>query len=205
MSLKSIGGYYASQIFINAFSSILTGKDYGLINEGVRNYMALEGENVFAFVSPIVSYLKTKGFDIILFSNEPQFVSENVAKLVGFDVYISSVFEVENNIFTGKIKAAISTAKQKRDVIKRLLNKYPFSKSILITKEIEDLKNIVEIESKILFTSNLEDIEFDKILQNKCHFVATNENIGERVVELISNQRIQLSFDQNSLLKRHDP
>lgn len=57
-------------------------------------------------------------------TGEPQFVAATVKDLLGADDIISSVYEINNDIFTGKLSQSLATREDKDQAISQIVSNY---------------------------------------------------------------------------------
>lgn len=99
----------------------------GLYAEGLRGQRYSElarladafygtSDKFFPFVEPLFRELE-QTHEIVLVSGEPQFMAAAVAKRLGVSAYLSSVFEVADDVFTGTVQTYLADRADKQAII----------------------------------------------------------------------------------------
>lgn len=114
--------------------------------------------NFYSYTKPVIEYLKSVGYKIVLVTNEPDFLAEDLKVLVGADDAIGLDFEIKDGEFTSK-------------VINDLFSK--FGKVEIVKKYIQE--NNVEVESSFAMGDSEGDVEMLKFLKRGVMVTNSNE------------------------------
>lgn len=114
--------------------------------------------NFYSYTKPVIEHLKSRGYKIVLVTNEPDFLAEDLKLLVGADDAIGLDFEIKNGEFTSK-------------VVNDLFSK--FGKVETVKKYIQE--NKVDVESSFAMGDSEGDIEMIKFFKRGVMVNNSNE------------------------------
>lgn len=117
--------------------STVEGQTRDLVNEQLQHF--------FPFVNELFESLRPS-HNIYFTTGEPQFVAEAVNKIFSVDGYLSTEFEVDNEIFTGGIQAFLASKNDKQLAVSKLGSSHNFSNSFAFGDSEADIEMLESVE-----------------------------------------------------------
>lgn len=139
------------------------------------NFLSKNSDKFFPYFGELISKLK-KTHDIYFVTTNFQFMPVAVGKLFGIGNYFSSVAEVRDGKFTGKVKLSLAGNK---GVISKIMDKYGVKGSIAVG----DSENDVDMLDKVEFPFVMEPNENLEEFANKKGWQIANRNtISKKII-----------------------
>lgn len=141
-------------------------------------FLRLDSHNFYPFTTKLLSLLENE-YDTVVITNEPQFVAESVMKLFPFTKCISTIFQTQNNIFTGEVSRFNSTKADKKTSVHEIFADYTRDQSLAFGDSIGDIGMFEEVEFPICVNAS-EDLK-DTALERK--WTVTNP---DNIIDVVS-------------------
>lgn len=174
----------ASRKVVINWAGGLQGGNYNLIARHTEKFIKKNIDNFYFFLKPLLTMIKNS-HDTIICTNEPQFVAEQISKIFGFTNFISTVFEVKNESFTGKVFKFNSTQLDKKNSVNKIITNYKRNLSLAFGDSIGDLGMLDEVKNPICVSASL---KLQQIALKKGWKLTLPENILNQTSEILSNQ-----------------
>lgn len=100
----------AANNLLNILSKALKGKEYEVVNKLVQEFFKNEKQNFYPYFLNILPKLK-ETHEVYLVTANGQMVAETIVKMFGLDGYLSTVFEIKDGLFTGKVSRSLADGK----------------------------------------------------------------------------------------------
>lgn len=97
----------------------LKGSSFKEIQDQTHEFFS-HSSKLHSFAKELVKLLKSHGYTTIIVTGEPQFVAQYFHIELSTDAYISSIYEVSDDIITGKTERSLGTSDGKLKVIHSL-------------------------------------------------------------------------------------
>lgn len=163
---------------LNIYSSGLSGMNYDDILKATREFFTLNSDKFYPYFKEITPELKTK-YDIYLVSTNSQMIAEVVKEMYDLDGYLSTQFEVVDNIFTGKILSTLANGKH---IVKELVSGYE-EDSLAVGDSENDISMFEQVKHPICINPS-EELKNEAI---KRKWVITDDkNISNVIKDLIN-------------------
>jgi phosphoserine phosphatase len=162
----------------------LKGISYSTVLEQTKRFFKGEGNKFLPFLKRVITLLE-KTHDIYFITGEPKFVAQTASGLYETTGFLSSELEVENSIFTGKVRRLLARRDEKEIVIKQLLEDHDLKRSFAFGNAEGDIEmlNSVELPICINPTPGLREIAIRK------NWKTTNpENVEETISSLLADR-----------------
>lgn len=169
----------AANSLLNIHAMSLKNKDYKNIEDNVYQYIFKHESDFFSYFKKIILLLK-ETHDICLVTNNFQFTCEAVGKLFKIDKYISSIAEVEDGNFTGRVKLSLVG---KKGIISELINCYDPKGSIAVGSSLNDTDMLDKVEFPFVMEP---DKQTKKVANEKSWNIVNRNNIVEKILLRIS-------------------
>ncbi len=140
----------AADNMLSAYADSLEGKEYEYILDHNSNYLIENKDKFFTYFTNLVSKL-CKTHDIYFVTTNFQFTAEAVGKIFGIKNYLSSVAEVKNGLFTGKVELSLGGNK---GIVSALVGKYGKKGSIVVGDSENDEDMLVLSEFPLIMEPN---------------------------------------------------
>ena len=101
----------------------------------------------FPYVGKTIELLQ-RNYDVCLVTAEPDFAAIAIGQELGVSSYISSTFELDGDIYTGRPLNLLASSKQKRESLAELLLKYDSQKSIAFGDSDGDIDMLLAVGGK---------------------------------------------------------
>ncbi|HEX5797912.1 MAG TPA: HAD family phosphatase [Candidatus Saccharimonadales bacterium] len=140
---------------IEVFDKAITKIDYSVYEEMTEEVFQEHRDQVYTYTRGLIKELKDKGYMLFAISGSPREVVEKVAKYWGFDDWIASEYEVENNKITGTKKFGFINKDKSVDYF---VDKYNLSykESYGVGDSESDIKMLKKVEKPIAFNPSKE-------------------------------------------------
>ncbi|MCK9427006.1 MAG: haloacid dehalogenase-like hydrolase [Ignavibacteriaceae bacterium] len=172
----------ASKKIVETWAMGLKGKSYQNIFKHTEDFIKNNLQNFYSFTKPLLKLIK-KTHNIILTSNEPQFVCEVILNLFGLTNVASTIFEVKSGVFTGKVIQFNSTLEDKKNSAKKFINQYNFKQSFAFGDSITDVGILDVVENSICVNPSKELQEY---AEKKGWIITNSDNVLNLVNKIFS-------------------
>lgn len=159
-------------------SAAVAGKNYQEVKNMAREFFELERVKFYPYFEKILPKLKEK-HEVWLVTNNAQFIAEAIQDIFELDGYISTIFEVKDGLFTGKITQSLADGK---NICKDLVKNYS-GKTIGVGDSVNDIGIFETVKYPLCINPSEELI---KIAQERSWSVVTDENIEDKLLSIIS-------------------
>lgn len=159
----------------------LKGKNYNKVAEHTRKFYSNHKRNFFPYVSTLIPILK-QTHDIYFVTGEPQFVGKALVSLFDVDGFSSSMMEVKNGIFTGKVTDILSHRSGKKLAAEKILSQYSKKGSFAFGDSEGDLEMLKLVEYPVCVNSSK---ELEKIGLKEKWMMVTPDDIENKVAALL--------------------
>lgn len=173
----------ASRKIVTSWAQGLKGQAYQNIFVHSEDFIKNNLQNFYSFTKPLFELIKND-HDIVLSSNEPQFVCEVVLNRFGLTNISSTVFEVRNGILTGEVIQFNSTLEDKKSASKKFMDQYDYIGSCAFGDSITDVGILDVVENSICVNPSNELKEF---AEQKGWIIANSEDILSLVSYILSS------------------
>lgn len=173
LGLKPYKDTANSMLNIHAMS--LKGQNHKDIEKAVYEYALRHESNFYSYFKKLILSLQ-KTHDICLVTNNFQFTCQVFAKLFRINKYISSIAEVKNGKFTGRVKLSLVG---KKSMVSDLIRRYGKKGSIAVGDSLNDMDMLDRVESPFIMESNKQT---KKVAKNKSWTIVNSNNIVEKVL-----------------------
>ncbi len=137
----------AEQVLIH-WAEGLQGQVVDNLLSHTKAFFQTEGRKFFSFLQPSIDFLRPS-HDTYFISAEPQFVAQIVKRIYRATGYISSVFEVKERLFTGRVTLSLALRESKKDAIVDLLTMHGRENSIAFGDSEADKEMLASVEHAI--------------------------------------------------------
>src|SRR3989344_9244337 len=101
---------------IESVAKVLKGKKRSYVKKEMRAFLHGSSLEIFPYSKPLIKLLKKQGFKVIAVSGSDHDFIENYKEILGFDEVHGTKLEVENDIYTGKVKINLALKETKASV-----------------------------------------------------------------------------------------
>jgi phosphoserine phosphatase len=140
----------AADCMLKISALAIKGKSYKEMLSDTTHYMMRSKDKFFPYFVKLIPELK-KTYDIFFVTTNFQFICEAIGTVLGVKNYLSSVAEVKNGKFTGKVKLSLAGNK---GMVKDLIVKYGKAGSIAVGDSENDADMLKEVEHPFVFEPN---------------------------------------------------
>jgi HAD superfamily phosphoserine phosphatase-like hydrolase len=140
----------AASEMLEAWTKGLMGKKYKNVLDYTVKFFRNNSDNFYKYFENILPKLKLN-HDVYLVTANFQFISESVKNKYDLSGYLSSEAEVENGMFTGRVKSSLVGNK---GAVVDFFKKYPEKKSIAVGDSENDVDMLKQAEAPICFQPN---------------------------------------------------
>lgn len=166
----------AANVMLTIAAKAVDGKDYGEYLKDVADYVSDNRKNFFEYFAKLVPFLIEK-YDIYFVTTNFQFMCEAIGEIFGVKNYISSIAEVENGKFTGKITRSMAGNK---GLVADLISKYGRSGSIAVGDSENDADMLNKVEHPLVMEPNE---KLKAIAVKNGWRIVNRDNITETILE----------------------
>jgi HAD superfamily hydrolase (TIGR01490 family) len=146
-------------LLVRVFDRALTKIDYSVYEEMAEEVFQEHKDQVYTYTRSLISDLSTKGYMLFAISGSPREVVEKVAKYWGFDDWIASEYEVEDNKITGNQTLGFI---DKNKSVEYFVEKYKltYKDSYGVGDSDSDISMLKKVEKPIAFNPSKELFEY---------------------------------------------
>lgn len=157
----------------------LRGVSFAVIREKIIEFFNKNKNKFYPYFEKILPRLK-QGHDVVLVTASPQFVAEAIEEIFELNGYLSTVYEVVEGVFTGKVEK--TTISSKGESIRSVLEKYGGE-----TMAFGDSDSDVEMLSMVKVPVCINPIgSLKKTAEEKNWLITDGKNTEEKVFALLS-------------------
>jgi phosphoserine phosphatase len=153
----------------------LKGRGYNDVENNVYQYILHHDSNFFSYFKKLNLSLK-KTHDICLVTNNFQFTCKAVAKLFRINKYISSIAEVKNGKFTGRVKLSLVG---KKSTVSDLINHYGIKGSLAVGNSLNDMDMLDKVDFPFMMEP---DLQTKKVSNKKSLCIVNRNNIAQNIL-----------------------
>lgn len=164
--------------FLNLNAESIKGKDYKDLVEDSLVYLIQNKDKFFPYFEKIVPKLSKK-YDIYFVTTNFQFMCDALGSIFGVNNYLSSVAEVKNGKFTGKVERSLAGNK---GIVADLISKYGKSGSFAVGDSENDADMLDKVQHPFVIEPNE---KLEKIAQEKGWQIVNRDTIQEKLLSLI--------------------
>lgn len=142
-------------MLVEVFDKAITKIDYSVYEEMAEEVFQEHKDQVYTYTRGLIKQLKADDYMLFAISGSPREVVEKVAKYWGFDDWIASEYEVENNKITGTKKLGFI---DKNKSVEYFVEKYrlTYKDSCGVGDSESDIKMLKKVEKPIAFNPSKE-------------------------------------------------
>lgn len=100
-------------------------------------------------VSMLIRSLQQYDHDVYFITASPQFIGQAIAERFSGSQFISSVFETDNNILTGRVTLSLARGEDKLGAIQKLVQRYPHAGSVALGDSVGDMNMLDSAQVRI--------------------------------------------------------
>lgn len=126
----------------------LRGKSADEVLRHTESYLRGEGNNFFPYVGKVIGSIKDT-HDVFFITGGTQFTAEATSRIYNATGYVSTQFEVEDGLFTGRVTSMLSVGEHKLEALRELMKKHDREKSLAFGDAESDLDMLDAIEYAI--------------------------------------------------------
>lgn len=130
---------------LNKWAEGLKDKSVEEIASHAEKYLRGEGNKFYPYVLKVIKLIEDT-HDIFFVTAEPQFVASKTTEIYGAQGFLSTEFEIENGMFTGKVNSALSHGPHKLQAIKELLSSHSKERSFAFGDSEGDIEMLEAVE-----------------------------------------------------------
>lgn len=156
---------------------------YEIVVNNCFEFLSIHKERFFPYAKRVIKHLQAN-YDIFFLTNEPQFVGYCVADIFETKKFVSSEFEIRDNVFTGKVSRALSTSAERKRVTESVMKSYAKENSIGFGDSVGDIGMLSSVAYPICTNPSSGLL---KKAQENDWTIATPETIEEIVRNKLSN------------------
>ena len=168
----------AADGMLGAHAKALQGLSYKLLFDHAYEYISNHKEKMFNYLFDILPGLSKK-YDIYLVTTNFQFATEAYAKYIGAKGYLSSIAEVRDGKFTGKVELSLGGNK---GIVKDLIKKYGKESSIAFGDSENDADMLKEVKYPFVFEPNE---KLEKICKDNGWKSVNRDNAYKALLDLV--------------------
>lgn len=168
----------AADNMLEIYAKALVGRDYQEIVNDALQFFNSKKDKFFPYFEKTVPRIQDK-YDIFFVSTNFQFVCEALGTIFGVKNYLSSIAEVKNGKFTGKVTLSLGGNK---GVVADLVAKYGREDSFAVGDSENDIDMLEKVEFPFVMDPNekMANIASDRNWQ-----VVNRDNIQEKLLGLV--------------------
>lgn len=167
----------ANQMLID-WAKALKGMRYDSFYQLAYTYFKEHRKNFYSYVDRVFQSLKNN-YDIYIVTTNTKFAADSIVSIYKLSGSLSTIFEVVDGAFTGKIFSSLAYTK---DIVKPLINKYGKHGSIAVGDSMNDVEMLDLVEYQFCFQP---DESLDKYASKKRWTIINNKNAYEKIEEVI--------------------
>ncbi len=135
----------------------IAGKSYVEVSASSEQTIKHLRNRVYRYTRDLIKNLKQQGYHLVTISGSPTYIVSKYAKIMGFDAFFGSEYEVVDGRFTGKV-LNLETFFKKAFVLKKYLEKakikIDFKNSIAVGDTESDIPMLALVGRPIAFNPN---------------------------------------------------
>lgn len=158
---------------LEQLTALFEGESYERLNKIAKDFC---DSHLMPGTKETIEKLKAKGFKVALMSGNPLIITKQLKEILGADFITGNEMEVENGIFTGKLKRKVDRFTKAEDLMK-IIEENAFEKIYIIGDSVTDLPMA---EHGILISFNCYDLELNK----KAEFIVKEKDLT-KILEFI--------------------
>jgi len=159
----------------------IKGKDYNFILNDTYEYMLQRKNNFFPYFSQLIPEL-SKTYDIFFVTTNFQMIPEAIGKIFNVPNNISSIAEVVNGKFTGKVSLSLAGNK---GIVSGLIDKYGKEGSIAVGDSENDADMLNKVELPLVMEPNS---KLELIAKEKGWQIVNRENIAGIITSYVDKK-----------------
>lgn len=170
--------------YINTVVSVtnkaLKGKSEAQIDEVINEIILHKKDNVYVFTRDLIKKLKADNYFLLAISASPEKIVSEFTKLLGFDKYYGTIYEIVNGRYTGKELNNVILGKDK--ILNDFLDEHPnltLKKSVGVGDSGSDIAFLKMVDTAIAFNPDRQLVEFAK--KNKWQIVVERKNVVYKI------------------------
>lgn len=101
---------------INFHAESLKGQKYSDLKAHADEFISNSNDKFRKFAEPVMNLLSGKIITAVV-TAEPQYLAESIRKFLDIDKAFSTIFEVQNGVFNGKIENSLAASEDKTNVL----------------------------------------------------------------------------------------
>ncbi len=168
----------AADEMLQVYAEAIKGADYDEIVNSTSDFLNNNKDKFFSYFLEIVPKIKQK-YDIYFVTTNFQFACDAVCKMFGLEDYLSSIAEVKNGKFTGKVALSLGGNK---GIVADLVSKYGKEGSFAVGDSENDADMLDKVEHPFVMEPNDKLVE---IAEKKGWQIVDRDNIGLQLLGLI--------------------
>ncbi|QQG41571.1 MAG: haloacid dehalogenase-like hydrolase [Candidatus Woesebacteria bacterium] len=168
----------AADKMLEVYAEALKGIDYKEIVESTSEYLDENKDKFFSYFAEIIPQIKEE-YDIYFVTTNFQFACEGVCTMFGLKDYLSSIAEVKDGKFTGKVELSLAGSK---GVVADLVTKYGKSGSFAVGDSENDAEMLDKVEFPFVMEPNDKLVE---IADEKGWSIVDRDDIADAILDLI--------------------
>lgn len=165
----------AADTMLNIHALALKNRPYDDLLENTSSFLAKNSDKFFPYFKGLVSKLKVT-HDIYFVTTNFQFMCDAIGKMFEINNYFSSIAEIKNGKFTGKVK--LSLAGNKRIVCK-IIDKYGIKGSVAVGDSENDIDMLDQVEFPFVMEPNK---HLEKFANKKSWKIVDRDNIVKNIL-----------------------
>lgn len=168
----------AADSMLNTYASALKGVNYQKVVNHNLTYLKINKSKFFPYFGKLIPQLEDK-YDIYFVTANFQFTCDSLFGMFGVRNYLSSIAEVKNGKFTGKVTRSLSGNK---GIVSDLIEKYGNKGSFAVG----DSENDADMLDKVQFPLVMEPNEkLEKIAKEKGWKVVNRNTIADIIMTYV--------------------
>ena len=146
-------------ILVQVFDKALTRVDFSVYEKMAEEVFQEHKDQVYTYTRELIKKLKSEGYLLFAISGSPREVVEKVAKYWGFDDWIASEYQVEDNKITGTQTLGF---RDKNKSVEYFVKKYglTYKDSYGVGDSESDVSMLKKVEKPIAFNPSKELFEY---------------------------------------------
>jgi len=152
------GGYedYIKKV-IAIHLKYIAGKSFVEINASAEHTVQFLKNRLYRYTRDLIKDLRAKNYHLITISGSPTYIVSKFAKIMGFNAFFGSEYEIKDGLFTGKV-LNLETFYKKSYVLEQYIKKHSlqvdFKKSIAVGDTETDIAMLKLVGRPIAFNPN---------------------------------------------------
>lgn len=131
----------------------LRGKDVDQIAKETKEFFQTEGNKFIPFVQESIDLFRPT-HDTFFVTAEPQFVAKEVARIHQATDYLSTIFEINDGKFTGRVSSSLAERGDKKKSVDQIMQTYAKEQSFAFGDSDGDIEMLEGVEYPICVNPN---------------------------------------------------